>query len=70
MQNVNNELVYISDDRVIFLSTSEMGPTENSERSRTSNRKLSGDAYTGSKKQQFYFWRKPLSSNKWDSYGN
>jgi hypothetical protein len=24
----------------------------------------------GSKKQQFYFWRKPLSSNKWESYGN
>jgi hypothetical protein len=31
---------------------------------------ITGDAYTGSKKQQFYFSRKPLSSNKWDSYGN
>ena len=38
--------------------------------SRNSDRMSSGDAYTGSKKQQFYFWRKPLSSNKWDSYGN
>jgi hypothetical protein len=31
---------------------------------------ISGDAYTGSKKQQFYFSRKPLSSNKLDRYGN
>ena len=32
---------------------------------------FSGDAYTDSKKQQFYFWQKPLSSNKWDdSYAN
>ena len=39
-------------------------------RSRTSDRMFSGDAYTSSKKQQFYFWLKPLSSNEWDSYGN
>ena len=44
-----------------------MGTTN---RSRTSDRMFSRDAYTSSKKQQFYFWRKSLSSNKWDSYGN
>jgi hypothetical protein len=44
-----------------------MGTTNSS---RTSDRMFSGDAYTGSKKQQFYFRQKPLSSNKWDSYGN
>jgi len=44
-----------------------MGTTNSS---RTSDRMFSGDAYTGCKTQQFYFWRKPLSSNKWDSYGN
>jgi hypothetical protein len=44
-----------------------MGTTNSS---RTSDRMCSGDPYTGSKKQQCYFWRKPLSSNKWDSYGN
>jgi hypothetical protein len=27
-------------------------------------RMSSGDAYNGSNKQQFYFWMKPLSSNK------
>jgi hypothetical protein len=31
---------------------------------------FSRDAYTSSKKQQFHFWRKSLSLNKWDSYGN
>jgi len=30
--------------------------------SRTSDRMFNGDAYTVSKQQQFYFWRKPLSS--------
>ena len=44
-----------------------MGTTNSS---RTSDRMITGDAYTGSKKQQFYFSRKPLSSNKLDRYGN